>query len=76
MQSNYCLEVFGHRRRGTDLMLLAGLRPAAVLRELMNPDGSMARGGQVAAYARQFDLVVPSVADVVGVHAARQAEPA
>lgn len=60
----------GHTEAAVDLMKLAGLRPAAVLCELMNPDGSMARGAQVAAYARQFDLVVLSVEDVVAVRRA------
>ena len=42
----------------------------------MNPDGSMARGAQVAAYARQFDLVQLSVLDVVQVRKAMAAEAA
>ena len=42
----------------------------------MNPDGSMARGAQVAAYARQFDLVRLSVLDVVQVCKAMAAEAA
>jgi 3,4-dihydroxy 2-butanone 4-phosphate synthase len=64
----------GHTEAAVDLMRLAGLRPAAVLCELMNPDGSMARGHQVMAYARQFDLVLLSVEDVVEVRRALQAE--
>jgi 3,4-dihydroxy 2-butanone 4-phosphate synthase len=66
----------GHTEAAVDLMRLAGLRPAAVLCELMNPDGSMARGDQVLAYARQFDLVLLSVQDVVAVRQAMQAVPA
>jgi len=66
----------GHTEASVDLMRLAGLRPAAVLCELMNPDGSMARGAQVAAYARQFDLVQLSVLDVVQVCKAMAAEAA
>ena len=66
----------GHTEASVDLMTLAGLRPAAVLCELMNPDGSMARGAQVAAYARQLDLVVISVEDVVAARGMRQAAPA
>jgi 3,4-dihydroxy 2-butanone 4-phosphate synthase len=42
----------------------------------MNPDGSMARGAQVAAYARQFDLVLLSVEDVVQVRKAMSTEAA
>lgn len=66
----------GHTEAAVDLMRLAGLRPAAVLCELMNADGSMARGAQVAAYARQFDLVRLSVEDVVQVRTALAAEAA
>ena len=66
----------GHTEAAVDLMRLAGLQPAAVLCELMNPDGSMARGAQVLAYARQFDLVLLSVQDVVAVRRAMQAMPA
>jgi len=63
----------GHTEASVDLMRLAGLRPAAVLCELMNPDGSMARGAQVTAYARQYDLVLLSVEDVVGVRKTKAA---
>ena len=66
----------GHTEAAVDLMRLAGLQPAAVLCEVMNPDGSMARGGQVRAYARQFDLVLLSVQDLVDVRQAMQAQPA
>jgi 3,4-dihydroxy 2-butanone 4-phosphate synthase len=66
----------GLTEAAVDLMRLAHLRPAAVLCELMNPDGSMARGAQVAAYARQFDLVLLSVEDVVQVRRAMAAEAA
>jgi len=66
----------GHTEASVDLMKLAGLQPAAVLCELMNADGSMARGAQVAAYARQFDLVLLSVEDVVAVRQARAADAA
>lgn len=64
----------GHTEASVDLMKLAGLQPAAVLCELMNADGSMARGAQVCAYARQFDLVLLSVEDVVAVRQAQTTE--
>lgn len=47
----------GHTEGSVDLMRLAGLKPAAVLCELMNPDGSMAKGEQIALYAATHDLV-------------------
>ena len=46
---------------------IAGLAPAAVLVELMTPDGRMAKGGEVQDYARREDLVVLSIADLVAV---------
>jgi 3,4-dihydroxy-2-butanone 4-phosphate synthase len=36
-----------------DLARLAGLTPAALLRELMNSDGTMAKGRDVGAFARK-----------------------
>jgi len=66
----------GHTEASVDLMRLAGLRPAAVLCELMNADGSMARGAQVSAYARQFDLELISVDDLVQVRMVMAAESA
>ena len=46
------LERDGHTEAAVDLAGLAGLSPAGVLCELMNPDGTMARGAQVARFAR------------------------
>lgn len=55
----------GHTEGAIDLMRLAGLQPAAVLVELMLPDGRMAKGDDVHAYAQREHLVVLSIADVV-----------
>lgn len=55
------LERQGHTEAAVDLAALAGLQPAGVLCELMNPDGSMARGAQVAAFARQHGLLCTTV---------------
>lgn len=55
------LERQGHTEAAVDLAELAGCRPAGVLCELMNPDGSMARGAQVAAFARQHGLLCTTV---------------
>jgi len=54
----------GHTEGSVDLVRLAGLKPAAVLCELMNPDGSMARGADLNAYAQQHDLVILSIAEL------------
>jgi len=58
------LERAGHTEATVDLMRLAGLTPAGVLCELTNPDGSMARLPEVAAFGRERGLPVLSVADL------------
>jgi 3,4-dihydroxy 2-butanone 4-phosphate synthase len=54
----------GHTEGAVDLARLAGLQPAAVLCELMNPDGSMARGKDVEQFAQQHDLPQVTVAEL------------
>ncbi len=56
----------GHTEGTIDLMRLAGLRPAGVLCELTNPDGSMARLPEVVAFAERQRMPVLSIADLVG----------
>jgi 3,4-dihydroxy 2-butanone 4-phosphate synthase len=55
----------GHTEATVDLAGMAGLRPAGVLCELMNPDGSMACGSQVVAFAKAHGFPVVSVEDLV-----------
>lgn len=55
----------GHTEASVELARLAGFAPAGVLCELMNPDGTMARGPQVTDYARQHGLVVVTIADLI-----------
>jgi 3,4-dihydroxy 2-butanone 4-phosphate synthase len=55
------LERQGHTEAAVDLAELAGCAPAGVLCELMNPDGSMARGGQVSAFAERHGLLCTTV---------------
>ncbi|MDP2697978.1 3,4-dihydroxy-2-butanone-4-phosphate synthase [Thalassospira sp.] len=59
------LERRGHTEGTVDLMRLAGLKPAGVLCELTNPDGSMARLPELIAYALAHDMVVISIEDIV-----------
>jgi 3,4-dihydroxy 2-butanone 4-phosphate synthase len=58
------LERDGHTEAAADLAELAGCLPAGVLCELMNPDGSMARGAQVEAFARANGLLCTTVAAI------------
>ena len=55
------LERQGHTEAAVDLAELAGCQPAGVLCELMNPDGSMARGAEVAAFAARHGLLCTTV---------------
>jgi 3,4-dihydroxy 2-butanone 4-phosphate synthase len=59
------LERAGHTEATIDLMRLAGLKPAGVLCELTNQDGSMARMSEILSFARQCDLPVVTVADLI-----------
>jgi 3,4-dihydroxy 2-butanone 4-phosphate synthase len=54
----------GHTEGSVDLAILAGLRPAAVLCELMNDDGSMARGEAIDRYAAKHGLVALTIAEL------------
>ncbi|MEN3110880.1 3,4-dihydroxy-2-butanone-4-phosphate synthase [Uliginosibacterium paludis] len=54
----------GHTEGSVDLVRLAGLAPAAVLCELMNPDGSMARGEDITGYAAAHDMVILTIAEL------------
>ena len=47
-----------------DLAVLAGLRPAGVLCELMNADGTMMRGAALERYAAQHGLVALTIAEL------------
>ncbi|GAB6041103.1 3,4-dihydroxy-2-butanone-4-phosphate synthase [Endothiovibrio diazotrophicus] len=55
----------GHTEGTVDLMVLAGLRPAGVLCELTNPDGTMARLPQVVDFAGRHGMPVLSIEDLV-----------
>ncbi len=55
----------GHTEAAVDLARLAGFCPAGVLVEILNPDGSMARLPALLEVARQFDLKIISIDDLV-----------
>ncbi|WP_366926927.1 3,4-dihydroxy-2-butanone-4-phosphate synthase [Pseudogemmobacter hezensis] len=55
----------GHTEAAWDLVRLAGHVPVGVLGELVNPDGTMMRGEQIAAFARRFGLQTISVAQMI-----------
>jgi 3,4-dihydroxy 2-butanone 4-phosphate synthase/GTP cyclohydrolase II len=55
----------GHTEAGCDLARLAGLEPAAVIVEVLNEDGSMARRPDLEVFARHHDLKIGTVADLI-----------
>lgn len=55
----------GHTEGAVELARLAGLRPAAVLCELMNEDGSMMRGEALLAFSRRFGYPMLTIAELV-----------
>ncbi len=55
----------GQTEASVDLARIAGLYPAGVVCEIMNPDGTMARMPELEAFARQHDLKMISVAELV-----------
>ncbi len=55
----------GHTEAAIDFARLAGLRPAGVIVEIMNDDGSMARLPQLIEVAKKFDLKIVSIEDLV-----------
>jgi len=55
----------GHTEAAVDLATLAGLRPAGVICEIVNDDGSMARLPELVTFAREHGLVLISIADLV-----------
>lgn len=58
------LERDGHTEAAVDLARLAGLQPAGVLCELMNSDGTMAKGGEVREYAARHRLACTTVQEI------------
>jgi 3,4-dihydroxy 2-butanone 4-phosphate synthase/GTP cyclohydrolase II len=61
----------GHTEACIDLCKLADLPPVGVLSELMNDDGTVMRGGQVAEFATRHNLHQLSIADLIAYRQAR-----
>jgi len=55
----------GHTEASVDLCRLAGKLPAAVICEIMNEDGSMARVERLESFAREHGLKMISIADLI-----------
>src|SRR5512144_3248458 len=59
------LQRVGQTEASVDLARLAGLYPAGVICEILNPDGTMARRQDLERFARRHKLVLLSVADLI-----------
>jgi 3,4-dihydroxy 2-butanone 4-phosphate synthase/GTP cyclohydrolase II len=64
-QSGGVLTRAGHTEAGCDLARLAGLEPAAAIVEILNDDGTMARRPELEVFAREHDLKIGSIADLI-----------
>lgn len=64
-QDNGVLRRAGHTEASIDLARLAGLYPAAALIEIMNEDGTMARMPQLIEIAKEYNLKIISIKDLI-----------
>jgi len=55
----------GHTEASVDLALLAGLEPAAVLVEVLNEDGTMARRAELEHFAEEHGLLIGTIASLI-----------
>jgi len=55
----------GHTEAGCDLARLAGCEPAAVIVEILNEEGSMARRPELEVFAQQHGLKIGTIADLI-----------
>lgn len=55
----------GHTEAAVDFARLAGLKPAGILVEILNEDGTMARLPQLYEVAKKFDMKLVSIEDLV-----------
>ncbi len=55
----------GHTEAGCDLTRMAGLTPAAVICEILKPDGTMARLPDLIEFAKEHQLKIGTIADLI-----------
>ncbi|WP_318614079.1 bifunctional 3,4-dihydroxy-2-butanone-4-phosphate synthase/GTP cyclohydrolase II [Sporosarcina sp. YIM B06819] len=55
----------GHTEAAVDLAILAEVEPVGVICEIMNADGTMARGAQLKEIADRFDLVILTIQELI-----------
>ncbi len=62
----------GHTEAAVDLARLAGKYPAGVLAEVMNDDGSVARLPELERFAKEHDLLIGTIADLIAYRRAEE----
>ena len=62
----------GHTEAGCDLAAIAGLEPAAVICEIMNDDGTMARLPDLIEFAKEHGLKIGAIRDLIEYRAATE----
>lgn len=64
-QNGGVLKRAGHTEASVDLARLAGLNPAAVICEIMKPDGTMARMPDLVEFAHRFNIKIGTIEDLI-----------
>ena len=59
------LERNGHTEASIDIMKIANLEPNAVLCEITNEDGSMAKGEEIINFAKRYSMPIISIEDII-----------
>lgn len=59
------LSRMGHTEAAVDLAEMAGLQPVGVICEIMNDDGTMSRVPELMEFAKEHDLAIITIADMV-----------
>ncbi len=55
----------GHTEGSVDLALMSGLKPAAVLSEITNPDGTMTKGEEIQRFAELHSMTVLTIEELI-----------
>lgn len=71
-QDNGVLRRSGHTEAAIDLCRLAGLRPVGALMEIMNDDGTMARLPELQQRAKEWDMKIISIKDIIAYRLQRE----
>lgn len=64
-QEGGVLKRAGHTEASVDLARMAGLNPAAVICEIMNPDGTMARLPELIQFARKHNIKIGTIESLI-----------